>query len=322
LTLLTTETYTADTSVALILSMRTSFPRRLVLSSALVCACAFLSLRAAPEAAQADRRERSMFVSAVDSNGEPVDGLGPDAFIIREDGVRREVLRVSRATEPIDIALLVDNSAAVSDALTFLREGLSKFVAKMAPGNNVALIALAERPTILVDYTSDPARLSTGIGRLFATSQSGMTLLDAIVETTQGMARRETPRAVVVPVITDGIEFTNRYFRDVVASLQKAGAGLHAVTIGSFYYSEEHGIRERSFLLDAAPRLTGGQRITLLSPHGLDQALQRLARELSSQYKVVYGRPESLIPPERSEVSSARAGVTMRGTPARGEPGA
>jgi hypothetical protein len=107
-----------------------------------------------------------------------------------------------------------------------------------------------------------------------------------------------------------------------VASLQKARAGLHAVTIGSFYYAEEHGIRERSFLLDAAPRLTGGQQITLLSPHGLDQALQRLARELSSQYKVVYGRPESLIPPERSEVSSARAGVTMRGTPARGEPGA
>ena len=263
-----------------------------------------------------------MFVSAVDSSGEPVDGLGPDAFVIREDGVRREVLRVSRAVEPIDIALLVDNSAAVSDELTFLREGLSKFVAKMAPGNNIALIALADRPTIFVDYTSDPKRLSSGIGRLFAMAQSGMTLLDGIVETTEGMARRETPRAVVVPVITDGVEFTNRYFRDVVAALQKANAALHAVTIGQFYYSEEHGTRERSFLLDAGPRLSGGQQISLLSPHGLDQSLQRLARELSSQYKVVYGRPQSLIPPERTEVSSARAGVTMRGTKARGESGA
>ena len=92
--------------------------------------------------------------------GEPVSGLGPDAFIVREDGARREVLRVSRATEPIDIALLVDNSTAASHEITFLREALSKFVATMAPGNNVAVIALADRPTILVDYTSDTKRLS------------------------------------------------------------------------------------------------------------------------------------------------------------------
>jgi VWFA-related protein len=261
-------------------------------------------------------------VSAVDSSGEPVEGLGPDAFVIREDGARREVLRVSRAVEPIDIALLVDNSAAISDEVTFFRDGLTKFVAKMAPGNNIALIALADRPTIFVDYTNDPKRLSDGIGRIFPMTQSGMTLLDAIYETSQGLSRRETPRAAMVPVITDGIEFTNRYSKDIVAAAQKVEAALHFVTVGQFPYSEEHGTRERSFLLSDGPRLTGGQQITLLSPHGLDQALQRLARELSSQYKVIYGRPQSLIPPERTEVTSARKGVTMRGTPSRGEPGA
>jgi len=45
--------------------------------------------------------------------------------------------------------------------------------------------------------------------------------------------------------------------------------------------------------------------------------MQRLARELTSQYKVVYSRPESLIPPEKIEISSARADVTMRGSLAR-----
>jgi hypothetical protein len=60
----------------------------------------------------------------------------------------------------------------------------------------------------------------------------------------------------------------------------------------------------------------------MLSPMGLDPALQKLARELSAQYKVVYGRPESLIPPEKIEVSSSKAGVTMRGAPARGGNGA
>jgi VWFA-related protein len=301
--------------------MRTS-PRSILILT-LVCIGALAAARATTSAQQTGGpRERALFVSAVDKDGEPVAGLGPDAFVIREDGVRREVLRVSRATEPIDIALLVDNSTAASDEITFFRDSLSKFVAKMAAGNNIAVITLADRPTIAVDYTSDPKRLSDAVGRLFSMPQSGMTLLDAIVETSQGLARRETPRAVMVPVITDGIEFTNRYSTDVVAALERVDVALHAVTIGQFSYSEDHGIRERLFLLSNGTAKSGGQQITLLSPHGLDPALQRLARELSSQYKVIYGRPQSLIPPERTDVSSAKPGVTMRGAPARGESGA
>jgi len=300
--------------------MRTS-PRP-ILILALVCATALTGFGIRTSAQNRETRERALFVSAVDKDGEPVSGLGPDAFIVREDGVRREVLRVSRATEPIDIALLVDNSTAASQEITFFREALSKFVAKMAPGNNIAVITLADRPTIVVDYTSDTKRLSDATGRLFPMPQSGMTLLDGILETAQGLARRETPRAVIVPVITDGTEFTNRYSNDVVAALDRVHAALHIVGIGQFIHSEEHGIRERSFLLNDGPAKSGGQYITLLSPHGLDPAMQRLARELSSQYKVIYGRPQSLIPPERTEVSSAKTGVTMRGAPARGESGA
>jgi len=268
-------------------------------------------------------REGSFFVSAVDNNGEPVQGLGPEAFVVREDGVRREVLRVSRATEPIDVAVLIDNSQSASDEITFFREALSKFVAKMAPGNHVALIGLADRPTILVDYTDDTKRLSDAVGRLFPMNGSGMTLLDAMFETSKGLEKRETPRAVMVPVLTDGVEYSNHYHRDVVNTLRKARTALHMVTIGQFPHSEEpEGTRERSLLLDLGPKESGGQRISLLSSHGLDPALQRLSRELLSQYKVVYGRPESLIPPEKVEVSSGKAGVTVRGAPARGESGA
>jgi hypothetical protein len=80
--------------------------------------------------------------------------------------------------------------------------------------------------------------------------------------------------------------------------------------------------RERSLVMDQGSRQTGGQHITLLTEMAVEQALVKLARQLSSQYKVVYGRPESLIPPEKTEVASARPGVTMRGTPARGQSGA
>jgi Ca-activated chloride channel homolog len=295
--------------------------RRLILTAAASVIAATWLL--APDLrAQAAGRERTVFVSAVDDKGEPVEGLGPGDFIIREDGLRREVLRVSRAIEPIDIALLVDTSASAANAISSIRDGIRGFVAKMAPQNQIAIIGLADRPTVIVDYTSDAKRLEDGVGRLFSMSSSGMTLLDALVETSTGLRKRETPRAAIVPVITDGVEFSNRHYRDVNAAIVQAGAALHAMTIGGFYSTDDNAERERAFVLDLGTRETGGQRVTLLADSAIGAALAKLARELSSQYKVVYGRPESLIPSEKTDITSGRKGVTMHGAPARGQTGA
>jgi len=301
--------------------MRAAFSLRLALISTL-SATFMLAAGVAPSIhAQAGARERTLFVSAVDSRGEPVDGLGPTDFVITEDGRRREVLRISKAVEPIDIAVLVDNSAAAERAIPSLRDGLKAFVGALAGDNQIAIIGLADRPTILLDYTSSRARLEDTAGRIFSMSSSGMTLLDAITETSAGLRRREATRAVIVPVITNGVEFTNRYARDVIRSMQDAGVALHAIVIGvlDFDTTEE---RERGLVMDQGSDQTGGQHVTLLTEMAVEQALTKLARQLSSQYKVVYGRPESLIPPEKTEVASGRAGVTMRGTPARGQGGA
>jgi hypothetical protein len=113
------------------------------------------------------------------------------------------------------------------------------------------------------------------------------------------------------------VEFTNRYSGDVRDALERAGAALHAITIGTFYQTGETVTRERALVLDVVARNSGGQRISLVSATGLESALGRLADELSSQYKVVYGRPQSLIPPETLEVTPARPGVTMRAMPMR-----
>jgi VWFA-related protein len=300
--------------------MRSRLPRLIVVAGALATLVAVRP--PAPLHAQAGAGERTLFVSAVDGKGEPISDLRAADVVVREDGVRREVLRVSRATEPIDIALLVDNSAAADDSIAHEREALRRFIATMAAGNQLAIVGLADRPTILVDYTSDQKRLETGVGRLFAMMTSGMTFLDAIVETARGLGKRETPRAAIVAIINDGIEFSNRYHRDVGDAVKAANVPLHVMALGTFAADNDGAVRERALVLDVVTRESGGQRVTLLSPMALGSAMDKLARELSSQFKVVYGRPQSLIPPEKLEITSARPGVTVRGTPMRGQPGA
>ena len=263
-------------------------------------------------------RERTMFVSAVDEKGEPVLGLGPNDFLVREDGAAREVLRVSRATEPIDIAILVDDSTASEQLIPRVREALRPFIARMSDGNQIALIGLADRPTILANYTSNPTLLEKGIGLLWPRTRAGSTLLDAIYEVSRGLQKRETPRAVIIPVITDGGDFANRQYDQVMQEVKRASVAIHAVTVGNFNSTDDEELRNRGRVLAEGTRISGGQRVNLLTPISVQQALGRLARELSSQYKVVYGHPESLIPPTKFEVTARRPGITMRGAPARG----
>jgi hypothetical protein len=290
----------------------------LIPASALV----LTGLSASTSAQSASTRERTLFVSALTEQGAPIDTLAPADVVVREDGVRREVLRVTRATEPMDIAVLVDNSEAASSAVIELRRSIATFVARIAgqegARNNVALIGLAARPTVLVDYTTETPRLQQAIGRLFPQNDSGTTLLDALTEVSNGLSRREATRAAIVAIVTDGIEFTNKDATIVIDALRRAGVAFHAVAIGRFPIRNDED-RERARVLGEGTRLTGGHQHTLLTPMGLDVALDAVARELTSQHKVVYGRPESLIPPDRTDVSAARPGLTVRGTAARGQ---
>ena len=226
--------------------------------------------------AKAGARERTLFVSALDPRGEPVEGLNPSDFVVTEDGRPREILRVSRAIEPMDIAVLADNSAAADRAIPSLRDGLKDFVGVLAADHQIAIVGLADRPTILQDYTSNRTQLEAAVGRLFAMGSSGMTLLDAIVEVSAGVRRREATRAVLVPVMTNGVEFTNRNGRDVIRAAREAGVTLTAIVVGelNFVSNEE---RERALVLDQGTRETGGQYVTLLTESALVPGLGQVA---------------------------------------------
>ena len=297
--------------------MRTTFRHRRALALALGIAFAGAATARLPVSAQTPR-ERTMFVSAVDQKGEPVEGLGPGDFVIREDGAQREVLRVSRATEPIDIAILVDDSAASDALIPRVREALKAFIGTMSKGNQIAIVGLADRPKILANYTANTKLLQDAIGLLWPQTRAGSTLLDAIFEVSRGLEKRDTPRAVIIPVITDGGDFANRQYKQVMDEVKQAGAAIHAITVGDFGATDDEELRNRARVLSEGTRTSGGQRVNLLTPMSVQQTLERLGRELSAQYKVVYGRPESLIPPEKIEVSARRPGVTMRGTLERG----
>jgi len=269
----------------------------------------------------AQANERVLYVSAWDQKTRaPITGLGVDAFSVQEDGTRREVLRVTPASSPMPIAILVDNSQAARNHITEIRRALTSFVRAVDTLGPVSIIGIADRPTILTEYSTDLKQLDAGIGKVFAMPGSGATLLDAIVEVSKGLARREEDRVAIVVLTTENVEFSTRHYQEVLEELKKGGAQMHAVILNTpagTSLSDE--ARNRASVLDRGPRESGGTRTDVLASQAFQTKMLELAAILKSQQRVIYARPQQLIPPQKIEVESTKPAVVVSGAPARGQ---
>jgi hypothetical protein len=260
--------------------------------------------------------QKSMYVSVVDQAGAPVLDLGPSDFIVREDNVAREVLEVVPADEPMQVAVLVDTSDVAREQIPYLRDAVPAFVNTLTSGgarNQVAIVGFGERPTIFADYTNDSAVLKKATDRIWANRMSGPYLLDAIFEVSQGIAKRDAPRPVIVAVAAEGQELSYRFHEQVLAQLGKSGAQLYVLMLGSPYVGNNEEARSRETVISRGPDQSGGRREQILTAIGLGGRLKLLADQLMHEYRLTYARPQTLIPPEKVTVNATGAGRTARG---------
>jgi von Willebrand factor type A domain len=276
-------------------------------------------LLAVPSAAQTIERE--MFVSVLDKADKPVLTLGAPDFVVREDGRVREVLRARRATDVLDIAVLVDTSQALGSQVNDVRSALEGFIARMRPQAHISIVGIGDRPTVYADYTNSQEQLAKGVGRIFSIPGAGAYTVDAVGEVLKGLEKRPSERSAVVVLWLGGLEFSSGGYEHLVSGLVARGTSLHVVVVGARTPVDVRTTegRNRELLFDRGTTDTGGRRETVLSSMAAREAMERVADELLGQYRITFARPDRLVPPEKTEVAVRPAGLKARGTliPAR-----
>src|SRR5262245_16770723 len=274
--------------------------------------CALLLSMVLAQASSVPAENRTVSVSLTESKGEPVTGLALEEVALLENGVTREVLQIERDTRPLDLFVLVDTSAAVTTSYRLhIVEAVLSLLARLPSGSRYELWTTGDRPTRLVELTSDVQQASKALKRV--APQGGSTLLDALVEIGGQVKKSEGGRRAMVVVSALGTEFSSNYRQRVVdLVLGYALDPFSALLLEEAEASANNEMRlDYDFVLGELSSKTGGLLERPLASLGVASALRKITQDLQSRFRVRYASlPE--LKQRKIEVQVARPGVRVR----------
>ncbi len=262
-------------------------------------------------------------MTVTDRSGRPVHDLSPGDLEIKEGGRLVTVETAGRASEPLQIDIIVDDNGT-----GLFRAGLTRFVQRLEGRAVMALRAVVGQTMKLVEFTPNVEAMLTGIATLNARpgTPDGGQLLEGISEAAMELHKAEAQRPVIIALTVGGQEHSTVRSDFVLDQLRKSGAALHVFSVansslrGTVAATAPRDLLQEDLhlqrVLGDGPKQTGGQHQQIIASAGTFQALQNLAVELTSQYRITYTLPPGAKRSERLNVSVRRRDVIVR-APAR-----
>ena len=224
---------------------------------------------------RADVRLVLIPVTVTDALDRPFTTLKRENFSVLEDGVEQPITQFSREEGPVSLGLLFDSSGSMKNRLDGSVEALKQLFKTTIAGDEFFVVQFSDQPRLLGGFTKDPDEINRRLGIVQAKGWTA--LLDAFALSVHQMRSAANERRVLL-VLSDGNDNNSRFTESEIRTLVVEG-NLRVYGIGLLHWSR--------FLQQLAQE-TGGHVISVQKLADLPDAVQRLSREIRSEYVLGY----------------------------------
>ncbi|HXT70164.1 MAG TPA: hypothetical protein VN700_10445 [Vicinamibacterales bacterium] len=275
-------------------------------------------------AAGTQPRVRTIYVTVMDRSGLPVAGLTVGDFRVKEDGRVRKIEKAEPASDPMQIALLLDDGGP---SLGAIRQAAGQFVERLQRRAVFSLTTTGGQPIERVKPTDDPRVVYDALQKTFANASRTTQFLEAIAESARDFVRRRAARPVIVAIVSEGEELSDVRADAVLQAVQQSRAVFYHIGLGGPVTSgarpsldsnraagsTEYESLQRNVVIGSAPKNSGGRSEQVFQAAGIVPLMLEFAAELAGQYAITY-QTDAL--QARLEVTTTRDRVRVR-APAR-----
>jgi Ca-activated chloride channel homolog len=240
-------------------------------------------------------------LSVVVSDGKQgfVGGLTADNFAVFEDGIRQEVSFFAAGEVPLDLAILLDTSASMTDKIDTAQQAAIGFASTLRPADRLLVVDIKDTTKIIAPLSGDIATARTAI--LETSARGGTGLFNGLYLTLKELAKQrrtngEVRRQALV-VLSDGDDTASLMsFDDVMDLAKQSGISIYTITLKSKWASRQTTLSTSSqryfsqgdFSMKALAQETGGRSFFPGEITELSSVYNLIAEELASQYALGY----------------------------------
>ncbi|MBZ5594074.1 MAG: VWA domain-containing protein [Acidobacteriia bacterium] len=218
-------------------------------------------------------------VTVTDPWDRPVAGLRPNDFRLFEDDVEQKIVYLSGEEAPASVGLIFDASGSMRDKIETSVAAVDQFFQTSLPGDEFLLVRFSDKPTLITGFTDDTREIS---GWLHSIRPKGWTALhDAIYLGIQKMKTARNSRKALL-VLSDGGDNNSRYSAPEIRDLVRE-SDVRIYSIGL-----QIGMFQGGRFLEKISDEAGGRMIRVRKLEELPEAMEKLSRDLRSQYLLGY----------------------------------
>jgi Ca-activated chloride channel homolog len=237
----------------------------------------------------------ALSVVVTDGKQQFVSGLQPENFAVYEDGVRQDVSFFAATSVPLDLAILLDTSASMSDKLRTVQQAATGFASTLRAGDRAMIVDIKDATRIVQPLTGEVGLAKAAIAA--TTAKGGTALYNGLYLTLKDLTKQrrtsgEVRRQAIV-VLSDGDDTASLVtFDDVMAQAKEAGIAIYTITLKSAYSLQGTAPRrqfsESDYAMRSLAQETGARAFFPADIGDLAGVYDSIAQELASQYALGY----------------------------------